>query len=423
MTKSKVAVSTLRDPSLAPEGQLKIEWAAAHMPVLNEVRREFERDLPFAGKRIAVCLHLEAKTAYLAMVLAAGGAEVAICGSNPLSTQDDVCAALAENGVTVHAWYGATAEEYHRQIGLVLDTQPQLLHDDGGDMVTALHTTRTELAGAIIGGSEETTTGVIRLRAMEREGVLRFPMLAVNDAQMKHLFDNRYGTGQSSWDGIIRTTNMTVAGTTVVVAGYGYCGKGLATRAKGLGARRVVVTEVDPVKANEALMDGFDVMPMLEAAKVGDFFVTGTGVAGIIRREHFAVMKSGAILANAGHFDSEVVKTDLAAMATTVRRVRRNIDEYALPDGRKFYLLGEGRLVNLACADGHPAEIMDTSFAVLALTLRYAAEHAGRLPNQVIDVATEIDHRVAEARLRSLGIAIDRLTPEQQRYLNSWQVE
>ena len=422
MPESKVAVSSLCDPSLAPEGHLKIEWASRHMPVLNEIRREFERDRPFAGKRVAICLHMEAKTAYLCEVMAAGGAEVYACGSNPLSTQDDVCAALAEDGVTIHAWHNATHDEYFSHINKVIDARPDLLHDDGGDLVTALHSTRTAEAAGIICGSEETTTGVIRLRAMERDGVLRFPMLAVNDAQMKHFFDNRYGTGQAAWDGIIRTTNLTVAGSTVVVAGYGYCGKGVSTRAKGLGARRVIVTEVNAVRANEALMDGFDVMPMLEAVKYADFLVTTTGCEGIVRGEHLGAIKAGCILANAGHFDSEISKSALANLAAGPRRVRKNIDEYAFPDGRRVYLLGEGRLVNLACADGHPAEIMDTSFAVLALTLRYGLEQAGRLPKQVINVSEEIDRRVAEARLRAVGVAIDRLTPEQERYLNSWQL-
>ena len=422
MSASKVAVSSLRDPGLAPEGHLKIEWVREHMPVLNEIRREFERDQPFAGRRVAICLHLEAKTAYLCEVMAAGGADVHVCGSNPLSTQDDVCAALAEDGVTVHAWHNASPDEYMAHIHKVIDARPELLHDDGGDLVTALHSTRTAEAAAIICGSEETTTGVIRLRAMERDGVLRFPMLSVNDAQMKHFFDNRYGTGQAAWDGVIRTTNLTVAGSTVVVGGYGYCGKGVAVRAKGLGARRVIVTEVNPVRANEALMDGFDVAPMVDAVRIADFLITTTGCEDVVREEHLQVIKGGCILANAGHFDSEISKPALAKLATGPRRVRKNIDEYAFADGRKVYLLGEGRLVNLACADGHPAEIMDTSFAVLALTLRYGLEHAGKLPKQVINVSEEIDHRVAEARLRSLGVAIDRLTPEQERYLHSWQL-
>lgn len=419
---SKIAVSSLRNPALAPDGRQKIDWVRAHMPVLNEIRREFEATKPFAGRRVAISLHLEAKTAYLCQVMQAGGAEVYACASNPLSTQDDVCAALAESGVTVHAWHGATADEYFAHINRVLDARPQLLHDDGGDLVSTLHSTRTEVAAGVIAGSEETTTGVIRLRAMERDGVLRFPMLSVNDALMKHLFDNRFGTGQAAWDGIIRTTNLTVAGSVVVVGGYGMCGRGVAARAKGLGARRVIVTEVNPVRANEALMEGFEVMPMREAVRYADFLVTVTGCAGIVRQEHFHAMKDGCVMANAGHFDAEIDKADLNRLTGGPQPVRKNIEAYRFLDGRQLYLLGEGRLVNLACADGHPTEIMDTSFAVLALTLQHAAAHAGTLPVKVIDVSAEIDRRVAEARLRSIGVSIDALTPEQERYLSSWQV-
>lgn len=410
----------IREPALAPEGLLKIEWVQKHMPILNEIRRDFSERRPFAGRRIGICLHLEAKTAYLALVLKEGGAEVAICGSNPLSTQDDVCAGLAEQGVAVYANHGCTAEEYNTFLHKVLDTRPELVIDDGGDLVHLLHTDRRELLPEIIGGAEETTTGILRLKAMEAEGTLAFPMVAVNNGACKHLFDNRYGTGQSTWDGIMRTTNLTVCGKTVVVAGYGWCGKGVAMRAKGLGAR-VIVTEVDPIAANEALMDGFQVMPMIAAAELGDFFITVTGCANVIRAEHFAVMKDGAILANAGHFDVEINKNDLMAMARSHRPARRNIEEFVLKDGRRLYLLAEGRLVNIAAADGHPAEIMDLSFALQALSLEFLINNAGQLPPKVLPVTREIDLKVASLRLKALGVEIDELTPEQQRYLASWR--
>ncbi|MDN5326601.1 MAG: adenosylhomocysteinase [Moorella sp. (in: firmicutes)] len=414
--------SIIRDPNLAPEGRLKIDWVRNNMPILNEIRRDFEERRPFAGKRVAICLHLEAKTAYLALVIKAGGAEVAVCGSNPLSTQDDVCAGLASQGVAVYARHGCTAEEYNTFLNKVLDTGPQLVIDDGGDLVHLLHTGRRELLPEIIGGAEETTTGILRLKAMEAEGALAFPMVAVNNGDCKHLFDNRYGTGQSTWDGIMRNTNLTVCGKTVVVAGYGWCGKGVAMRAKGLGAR-VIVTEVNPVAANEALMDGFQVMPMREAARYGDFFVTVTGCKDVIRGEHYAVMKDGAILANAGHFDVEINKPELMAMARSHRVARRNIEEFVLEDGRRIYLLAEGRLVNIAAADGHPAEIMDLTFALQALSLDYLLKNAGKLPARVLPVTEEIDRRVASLRLRSLGVEIDTLTEEQERYLASWRHE
>lgn len=412
--------SIIRDASLASSGLLKIDWVKNHMPILNEIRRDFEVRQPFRGKRVAMCLHLEAKTAYLAEVLKAGGAEVAICGSNPLSTQDDVCAGLASLGVAVYAWHGCTSEEYTSFLHKVLDTKPHLIIDDGGDLVHLLHTDRRELLPDIMGGAEETTTGILRLKAMEREGALAFPMVAVNDAYCKHLFDNRYGTGQSTWDGIMRNTNLTVCGKTVVVAGYGWCGKGIAMRAKGLGAR-VIVTEVNPIPANEALMDGFEVMPMVEAARYGDIFVTATGCINVMRGEHYAVMKDGAILANAGHFDVEINKQDLQAMAQSRRVVRQNIEEFVLADGRRIYLLAEGRLVNIAAADGHPAEIMDLSFALQALCLDYLVKNAGQLPRKVIPVPWEIDRQVASLRLQSLGVEIDSLTPEQESYLASWR--
>lgn len=409
----------IRDISLAPEGRLKIDWVSNHMPVLNAIKEEFIKEQPFKGIKIAVSIHLEAKTAYLAEVLAAGGAEVAITGSNPLSTQDDVAAALAETGMQVYAWYNATAEEYKDHLLRVLDHRPDIVIDDGGDLVHLLHTERQDLTERVVGGCEETTTGVLRLRALAKEGGLKFPMVAVNDALMKYLFDNRYGTGESVWSGIMRTTNLVVAGKTVVVMGYGWCGKGIALRAKGLGAK-VVVTEVDPVKAIEAHMDGFTVMHSLDAAKLGDLFITVTGCKDVLTKEHYAVMKTGAIMCNAGHFDVEVNKPHLQHMATGVRTVRKNIEEFTMPDGRKLYLLAEGRLVNLAAGDGHPAEIMDMSFALQALSAKYVLENASRLEKRVYNVPAEIDAKVAKIKLASLGINIDKLSSEQQSYINSW---
>ncbi|MHB9146782.1 MAG: adenosylhomocysteinase [Symbiobacteriia bacterium] len=414
--------SVVRDPALAPAGHLKIEWVARHMPVLNEIRREFEATRPLAGKRVAICLHLEAKTAYLCKVLAASGAEVAIAGSNPLSTQDDVAAALAEDGIAVYAWYGATSAEYFGFINRLLDNRPNLLIDDGGDLVATLHGARRDALEGVIGGAEETRTGVMRLRNMERDGVLAFPMVAVNDARMKSLFDNRYGTGQSVWDGIMRTTNLVIAGKTVVVGGYGWCGKGVAMRAKGLGAD-VVVCEVDPIAANEALMDGFRVMPSLAAAASGDIFVTVTGCKGVFGPPHFQVMKDGAILANAGHFDVEVDVAGLRQIAAKTREVRRNVEEFCLPDGRCLYVLAGGRLVNLAAGDGHPTEIMDLSFAVQALTLAYLAEHGKEVGGHVVPVPGHTDQRVAALRLAALGVQIDRLSDEQSAYLTGWKGE
>lgn len=410
--------SVIRDPSLAPAGALKIEWVKNHMPVLNEVRRQFA-DRPLAGMRVAICLHLEAKTAYLAQVLHAAGADVAIAGSNPLSTQDDVCAALADSGVTVFAWHGCTADEYEQFLHKLCDFRPHLIIDDGGDLVHLLHTARTDALDGIIGGAEETTTGVHRLEAMAAAGELKFPMVAVNDALCKHLFDNRYGTGQATWDGIMRATNLTIAGKTVVVAGYGWCGKGVAARAQGLGAR-VIVTEVDPVRAVEALMDGHLVMPMSEAARHGDFFVTVTGMRDVIRREHFQVMKDGAVLANAGHFDVEINIPELAALATERRPARNHVELFQLADGRRVYLLAAGRLVNLAAADGHPAEIMDMTFALQALAIDYVRREAANLEPGVIRVARELDDKVARLRLAALGIAIDALASEQTEYRHTW---
>jgi len=419
---SKLSVSTLRDPALAPEGHLKIDWVRAHMPILNLLEREYSQSKPFAGQRVAMSIHLEAKTAYMAMVFAAAGAEVYLTGSNPLSTQDAVSAAVAENGITVHAWHGASSAEYDEHLNRTLDAaRPTLLLDDGGDLTYLLHTTRKDLAADLIAGSEETSTGVQRLYAMEKDGILAFPMIAVNGAHMKHLFDNRYGTGQSTLESVMRNTNLSIAGKTVVVAGYGWCGKGVAMRAKGLGAR-VIVCEVDAIHANEALMDGYDVMPMLQAAAKGDIFITVTGCEKIIRAEHLQVMKNGAILANSGHFDAEISKPDLQRLGGKPVTVRQNVESYTFADGRKVYLIGEGRLANLAAGDGHPADIMDLSFAVQFLTHLWILENRGSLEQRVIPVPAEIDKRVAETRLRALGVAIDRLSPEQAKYIQSWQV-
>ncbi|MEK5320738.1 adenosylhomocysteinase [Paenibacillus sp. FSL L8-0644] len=419
MTSHSLQNSIVHDLKLAPEGHLKIDWVEAHMPVLNRIRQQFEQEQPFAGLKVTICLHLEAKTAYLAKVVQAGGAQVTITGSNPLSTQDDVCAALVEDGVTVLAKYNPDPEEFKNLQIKALETKPDLIIDDGGDLVTLLQSERPDLISTIRGGAEETTTGIIRLKALEKEGQLHFPMVAVNDAYCKYLFDNRYGTGQSAFDGIIRTTNLVVAGSTVVVVGYGWCGKGVAMRAKGLGAN-VVVTEVDPIKAVEAHMDGFHVLPMVEAAKLGDFFITVTGNKAVITGEHFDVMKDGAVLCNAGHFDVEVSKPELAKRSESIRTVRRNIEEYRFKDGRKMYLLAEGRLVNLAAADGHPAEIMDTTFALQALGLKYVNDRYNELGKAVINVPYEIDEQVARFKLDSLEIQIDTLTEDQKVYLDSW---
>ena len=419
MSSSSIQTSNIADLKLAPEGHLKIDWVQAHMPVLNRVREQFEKEQPFKGLKVAISLHLEAKTAYLAKVIQAGGAEVTITGSNPLSTQDDVCAALVEDGITVFAKYNPDPEEYKQHLISTLETRPDLIIDDGGDLVTILHSERTDLLEGVRGGAEETTTGILRLKSLEKEGALKFPMVAVNDAYCKYLFDNRYGTGQSVWDGINRTTNLVVAGKTVVVVGYGWCGKGVAMRAKGLGAN-VIVTEIDPIKAVEAYMDGFHVMPMHEAAKRGDFFVTVTGNRDGISGEDFDVMKDGAILSNAGHFDVEVNKPDLSERSQSVRTVRRNIEEYHLKDGRKIYLLAEGRLVNLAAGDGHPAEIMDMTFALQALSLKHVNDQYKSIGNRVVNVPYELDQQVALYKLESLGIHIDSLSAEQKSYLDSW---
>ncbi len=413
--------SMIRDLSLAPSGYRKIEWARRHMPVLNLLQQEFETQKPLEGLKVALCLHLEAKTAYLAQTLMRAGGQILACASNPLSTQDDVVAAMVDSGITTFAWHGATPEEYDMHLAATLDCQPDVIIDDGQDLMAMLHKNRREQARKVIGGCEETTTGIHRLRSLERDGLLLFPVIAVNDAYMKYLFDNRYGTGQSVWDAIMRTTNLVVAGKTVVVAGYGWCGKGVSMRAKGLGAQ-VIVTEIDPIKANEALMDGFSVMPMSEAAPLGDVFITVTGNINVIRAPHMERMKDGAILCNAGHFDVEVSIPDLKRVSVSRKLIRNNTEEFTLPDGRRLYLLGEGRLVNLAAGDGHPAEVMDLSFSLQALSLIYLVRNRQALEPRVYNVPTEIDQKVARLRLQTLGVSIDELTPEQEKYLASWEV-
>ncbi len=397
-------------------GELKMEWAKLNMPVMKNIEKRFKKDKPLKGVNIAMALHLEAKTAVLASILKEGGANVAITGSNPLTTQDDVAEALSKKGVKVFAKYGESEKEYWENYNKVLDIEPDIIVDDGGDMVYLVHTKRKELLKKIIGASEETTTGVIRDRALENEGKLKFPVIAVNNGQCKYLFDNRYGTGQSTWDGIIRTTNITIAGKNVVVAGFGWVGRGVAMRAKGLGAR-VFITEVDPIRAMEAHMEGFTVLPMKEAAKIGDIFVTTTGDTNVIDKRHFALLKDGAILANAGHFNVEINMPELEKFAVKKRTVRKNIEEYTLPNRKKIYVLGEGRLVNLACADGHPIEIMDLSFALQSLSVEYLLTHGKKLENKVYNVPAEIDLRVAEEMLKANGIEIDKLTKKQRDYL------
>jgi len=414
--------SMIRDISLADSGRRKIEWVKRHMPILSGLEEEFKRTRPFEGVKISLSIHLEAKTAYLSKVLAAGGAQVAVTGSNPLSTQDDVAAGLVADGMEVFAWYNATPEEYREHIRKTLEHGPHIVIDDGGDLVNCLHNELPHLLTNVWGGCEETTTGILRLKAMERDGALKIPMMAVNDAMCKHLFDNRYGTGQSVWDGINRTTNLIVAGKTVVVAGYGWCGKGVAMRAKGLGAR-VIVTEVDPVKAIEAVMDGFSVMTMDEAAPLGDIFITVTGCNRVIYGDHYKRMKDGAVLCNAGHFNVEICIPELEALAVEVRECRKDITGYRMADGRWIYLLGEGRLVNLACGDGHPAEIMDMSFAVQALASLYIVENRDRLKPGVFDIPESIDQRIAMKKLESMGIRIDTLTADQEQYLGSWNLD
>jgi adenosylhomocysteinase len=409
-------MSDIRDISLAPSGENKINWVSRNMPVLNSIAADFEKEKPFKGLKIALSIHMEAKTAYLCRVLAIGGAEMHVTGSNPLSTQDDVVAAVAAGGIDIHAYHGATAEEYERHLCAVLETGPNIIIDDGGDLVNLMHTKYTHLIPGVIGGCEETTTGIFRLRAMEKANTLKFPMISVNDADCKYLFDNRYGTGQSVWDGVNRTTNLIIAGKTVVVAGYGWCGKGTALRAKGMGAK-VVVTEIDPIKAIEAHMDGFEVMPMSEAAEIGDVFVTVTGCNDVITKEHFKKLKDGAIVCNAGHFDVEINLVELAAEASSRYEARQNIEGFVMPDGRNIFVLAEGRLVNLASGDGHPAEIMDMSFAIQAMSAKYLAENKGKMKPSVISVPAETDREVASRFLRSMNMKIDTLTEAQKEYL------
>ena len=409
--------SMIRDIKLAPSGHDKIEWVKNFMPVMAAIDEEFSKSKPFAGKKMVITLHLEAKTAYMAEIFKHAGAEVAITGSNPLSTQDDIAAALVEDGLNVFAWHGCTEEEYFTFIDKALDIEPDIIIDDGGDLVHLLHTKRRELLPNIIGGSEETTTGVHRLRGLAKEGKLEFPMIAANDAYMKFLFDNRYGTGQSTWDGIMRTTNLVIAGKNVVIAGYGWCGKGGALRARGLGAN-VIITEVDPIKAIEAVFDGFRVMPMDEAAKIGDIFLTLTGDKDVICERHFQVMKNGAMMANSGHFDCEINIPELAGCSVSRRTVRNNIEEFKMADGRKLYLLAEGRLVNLAAGDGHPAEIMDLSFGVQFFSALHLLNHGREMKPDVYLMPEEINTKIAEIKLQALGVGIDVLTPEQRAYLN-----
>lgn len=414
-------MSEIRDINLWESGARKIEWVNRNMDILNSIRAEFERDKPFAGLKVALSVHLEAKTAYLCKVLAAGGAEMYVTGSNPLSTQDDVAAALVHDGLNVFAWHASTPEEYHRHISEVVKIGPNIIIDDGGDLVNMIHNEYPELIPNVIGGCEETTTGIIRLIAMNKANELKFPMVLVNNARCKYLFDNRYGTGQSVWDGINRTTNLIVAGKNIVVAGYGWCGKGVAMRAKGLGAS-VIVTEIDPVKAMEAVMDGFKVMKMEEAAKIGDIFVTVTGCKDVITENSFNNLKDGAILCNAGHFDCEVAVARLKELAVEEYEARNNIQGYRMSDGRNIFVIGEGRLVNLAAGDGHPAEIMDMSFAIQALSAAYLVKNKDALSEKIITVPSEIDNEVARRKLSFWGVEIDRLTDDQEKYLNSWQV-
>lgn len=411
-------MSDIKDIKLAPSGHDKINWVASYMPILNTIKEDFIKNQPFKGLKISMSIHLEAKTAYLATVLKAGGAEVWVTGCNPLSTQDDVAAALVDMGFEVNAWRGVSDEQYKEHLIKTLSLCPNLMIDDGGDLTHLIHGECRDYAKDLIGGCEETTTGIHRLFARQRAGLLDYPMIDVNDADCKHLFDNRYGTGQSTLDGIMNSTNLMIAGKTVVIAGYGWCGKGMAMRAKGMGAV-VVVTEIDPIKALEATMDGFSVMPMDEAAKIGDLFVTLTGCKDVIRREHLEVMKDGALLANSGHFDVEIDKIALSDMAVEEWQRKPNIRGYRMADGRILNLLAEGRLVNLAAGNGHPAEIMDMSFAIQAKGLEYLAKNRGKLENKVYAVPVEIDREVAAIKLRANGVKIDYLSDEQKAYLEA----
>ncbi len=412
----------VRDISLAAEGHRKIQWVKEHMPLLAGLEEEFLKTKPFEGVRITLSIHMEAKTAYLCKVLVAGGADLRATGSNVLSTKDDVAAALADSGIPIFAYYNATEEEYHNHLIKALEHKPNIIIDDGGDLISILHNEREDLATEAWGGCEETTTGILRLRAMDKAELLKFPMLAVNDADCKHLFDNRYGTGQSVWDALMRTTNIIIAGSTAVVGGYGWCSKGIAMRAAALGAK-VIVTEIDPVKAIEAKMDGFEVMKMEDAAPFGDFFVTATGCANTISVEHMKKMKDNAICCNAGHFDVEVDINGLRKIAIKEEEVRNNITRFTLENGRGVNIIAQGRLVNIAAGDGHPAEIMDLSFAVQALSALHILKNKGKLPNKLIDVSEEIDQLIAKRKLDSWGVSIDTLTEEQEEYLNGWKID
>ena len=410
----------VKDHSLAEPGRQRIEWAFREMPVIGLIRERFSKEKPLKGVRISACLHVTTETANLALTLQAGGADLVVCASNPLSTQDDVAAALVEYDIPTSAIKGEDDATYYSHINTAIDNKPQLTVDDGADLVTTLHSKRREMLGDVIGGTEETTTGVIRLRSMAEAGKLQYPIIAVNDAQTKFLFDNRYGTGQSTIDGITRATNILWAGKTVVICGYGWCGRGVAMRAGGLGAH-VIVVEVEPVRALEAVMDGFQVMPLIEAARVGDIFITTTGDKHVIDQAHFAVMKSGAILANSGHFNVEINIPALEKMAKNKRTIRDFVDEYLLADGRRIFLLGEGRLINLAAAEGHPASVMDMSFANQALCLEHLSRNRGKLETRVHPVPEDIDREVARLKLAAMGVEIDSLTAEQRKYLTSWE--
>ena len=411
----------VKDLALADMGKKRIEWAFQSMPVLQTIRKQFIKTQPLAGIRVAACLHVTTETANLMVSLRDGGASIRLCASNPLSTQDDVAASLVRDyNISTYAIKGEDNDSYYSHIAAALDNQPQVTMDDGADLVTMLHTTRKELLDGVLGGTEETTTGVIRLKAMAKDGVLRYPIIAVNDALTKHLFDNRYGTGQSTIDGIIRATNILLAGKTLVVAGYGWCSRGIAMRAKGMGAN-VIITEVDPLRALEAVMDGYRVMPILEAAPLGDIFVSATGDINVIDRAHFELMKDGVVVANSGHFNVELNLVALKALSPTVTRVREFVDQYTLQDGRRIFVLGEGRLVNLAAAEGHPSAVMDMSFANQALCSEYVAKNHASLRKEVYRVPLDIDRNVSQLKLRAMGIEIDELTPEQQKYLSSWE--
>jgi adenosylhomocysteinase len=409
----------VKDPNLASRGTLMTEWASMHMPVLNQVKQRFEKEKPFEGVIVGACLHVTKETAVLVETLTAGGADMALCGSNPLSTQDDIAASLAKKGVHVYAWREQTNDEYYWCVERVLDHKPSVTVDDGADLVNTAHSKRTEIIAGIRGGTEETTTGVVRLRAMAQAGKLKYPIIAVNDAYTKYLFDNRYGTGQSTIDGILRATNILLAGKNFVVAGYGWCGRGLALRARGMGAS-VIITEANPTRALEAVMEGFRVMPMDKAAEIGDIFVTVTGNIGVIRGEHMEKMKDGTILANSGHFNVEIDIPRLEDMATSKRKIRPNLEEYRLRDGRKLYLLGEGRLINLASAEGHPSEVMDMSFANQALCIEHLVKKP-KLEPKVYSVPKEIDEFVAGLKLKAMEVGIDKPTKEQEEYVASWE--